>query len=118
MDELQLVRAAALIATSHAASKRISLDQVPSTTAALYAMLLDQWNIERFGRRPAVPIDQSVHPDYIVCLEDGEKRRMLRRYLRTKFDLSPSQYRARWGLPADYPLVAPNHSEMLKGRIK
>ena len=60
---------------------------------------------------PAVPVKKSVTPDYIVCLEDGKKLKMLKRHLRTAYDMSPEQYRQRWGLPADYPLVAPNYAK-------
>src|ERR1700748_3001111 len=60
--------------------------------------------------KPAVAIRKSVAPDYIICLEDGKKLKMLKRYLRTRYNLSPEDYRARWGLPADYPLVAPNYA--------
>ena len=60
---------------------------------------------------PAVPIKKSVTPDYIVCLEDGRQLKMLKRHLRTTFDMSPEQYRQRWGLPADYPMVAPNYAK-------
>ena len=59
---------------------------------------------------PAVPIRRSVNPDYIVCLEDGKKLKMLKRHLKTAYGLSPEQYRERWGLPADYPMVAPNYA--------
>lgn len=64
------------------------------------------------GQKPAVPIKKSVMPDYIVCLEDGKKLKMLKRYLRGKYKLSPDQYRAKWGLPADYPMVAPNYAAL------
>lgn len=60
--------------------------------------------------KPAVPIRKSVTPDHIVCLEDGLKFKALKRHLRTKYDLSPEEYRARWGLPATYPMVAPNYA--------
>jgi predicted transcriptional regulator len=60
---------------------------------------------------PAVPIKKSVTPDYIVCLEDGKKVKMLKRHLRTSYDMSPDQYRQRWALPADYPMVAPKYAE-------
>ncbi|QFU30305.1 Transcriptional regulatory protein MucR [Brevundimonas sp. Bb-A] len=60
---------------------------------------------------PAVPIRQSIHPDYVVCLEDGRKFKSLKRHLRTRYNLSPDEYRARWGLPADYPMVAPNYAK-------
>jgi predicted transcriptional regulator len=58
-------------------------------------------------RRPAVPVSRSVQHDYIVCLEDGRKLKMLKRYLRARYNLSPEEYRRRWSLPADYPMVAP-----------
>jgi predicted transcriptional regulator len=60
---------------------------------------------------PAVPIKRSVTPNYIVCLEDGRQLQMLKRHLRKAFDMSPNQYRQRWGLPAGYPMVAPNYSK-------
>jgi predicted transcriptional regulator len=60
---------------------------------------------------PAVPIKESVKPDYIVCLEDGMKMKMLKRHLRHGYDLTPEAYRAKWGLPADYPMTAPNYSK-------
>ena len=67
---------------------------------------------------PAVPIKKSVKPDYIICLEDGKKLKMLKRHLRTSYDMSPDEYRQKWGLPGNYPMVAPKYaarrSEMAK----
>jgi predicted transcriptional regulator len=63
------------------------------------------------AQQPAVSIRASVKPDYLVCLEDGKKLTMLKRYLRTNYDMSPDDYRAKWGLPRDYPMVAPNYAE-------
>jgi predicted transcriptional regulator len=62
------------------------------------------------NQKPAVPVKKSVHPEYIVCLEDGKKLKMLKRYLRSRYGLSPDDYRAKWGLPAEYPMVAPNYA--------
>jgi predicted transcriptional regulator len=62
------------------------------------------------NQEPAVPINKSVTPDYIICLEDGKKLKMLKRYLRTQYDLSPEDYRRKWGLDANYPMVAPNYA--------
>jgi predicted transcriptional regulator len=62
-------------------------------------------------RKPAVPISRSIQNDYIVCLEDGKQLKMLKRYLRARYDLSPEDYRRKWGLPADYPMVAPAYAE-------
>jgi predicted transcriptional regulator len=61
-------------------------------------------------RPPAVPVKKSVQDDYIVCLEDGKKLTMLKRYLRARYKMSPDEYRARWNLPPDYPMVAPNYA--------
>jgi predicted transcriptional regulator len=61
-------------------------------------------------RPPAVPVKKSVTPDHIVCLEDGKKLKMLKRYLRARYKMSPDEYRARWNLPPDYPMVAPNYA--------
>ncbi len=61
--------------------------------------------------QPAVPIKKSVQPDHIVCLEDGKKLKMLKRHLKTAYNMTPEQYKERWGLPADYPMVAPSYAE-------
>ena len=60
---------------------------------------------------PAVAISKSITPDHIICLEDGRKLKMLKRYLRSRYNLTPEEYRARWGLPSDYPMVAPNYAK-------
>ncbi len=60
--------------------------------------------------KPAVPIKKSVTPDYLICLEDGKKLKMLKRHLRTNYGMTPDEYKAKWGLPADYPIVAPNYA--------
>jgi predicted transcriptional regulator len=84
-----------LIGQVHAALKRVSGGQVsPSAEPA----------------KPAVPVKRSISSDYIVCLEDGKKFKSLRRHLRTQYNLTPEQYREKWGLPADYPMVAPNYA--------
>ena len=61
-------------------------------------------------QEPAVPVRKSITPDYLICLEDGRKFKSLKRHLRTKYDMSPEEYRAKWGLPKDYPMVAPNYA--------
>ena len=60
--------------------------------------------------KPAVPIKKSITPDYIICLDDGKKFKSLKRHLRTQYDMTPEEYRERWGLPPDYPMVAPNYA--------
>ena len=67
---------------------------------------------------PAVPIGKSITPDYLVCLEDGRKLKMLKRYLRSRYDMTPEEYRTRWSLPADYPMVAPNYAKLRSKHAK
>ena len=62
------------------------------------------------SQKPAVTVKKSITPEYIICLEDGKKLKMLKRYLRSNYSLTPEEYRAKWGLPADYPMVAPNYA--------
>ena len=80
------------------------IGQVHATLATLGKAVAEP---EPERRKPAVPIGRSVHDDYIICLEDGAKLKMLKRYLRSRFNLSPEEYRRKWGLPPEYPMVAP-----------
>jgi predicted transcriptional regulator len=66
----------------------------------------------------AVPVKKSITPAYLICLEDGKKLKMLKRHLKTRYNLTPEQYRERWGLPADYPMVAPNYAEQRRHLAK
>lgn len=68
--------------------------------------------------QPAVPIKKSIMPEYIVCLEDGKKLKMLKRHLKTRYNMTPEEYRERWGLPADYPMVAPNYASQRRDLAK
>ena len=68
--------------------------------------------------KPAISVKRSITPDYIVCLEDGKKLKMLKRHLKTRYNLSPEEYRKRWGLPDDYPMVAPNYAEQRSSLAK
>ena len=67
---------------------------------------------------PAVPVLQSITPDFLICLEDGRKLKMLRRYLRSRYSMTPEEYRERWNLPADYPMVAPNYAKLRSKHAK
>ena len=67
-------------------------------------------DIREEAPKPAVPIKKSVTPDYLICLEDGKKLKMLKRHLRTNYGMTPDEYKAKWGLPADYPIVAPTYA--------
>ncbi len=78
---------------------------------ALTAATTDVRELPREELRPAVTVKRSISPDYIVCLEDGKKFKSLKRHLRSHYNLSPEEYREKWGLPHDYPMVAPNYAE-------
>ena len=67
-------------------------------------------NLEEQPPKPAVPIRRSITPDHVICLEDGKKLKMLKRHLRSTYDMSPDEYRSKWNLPPDYPMVAPNYA--------
>jgi predicted transcriptional regulator len=103
-----------MIVASFVSNNPVAASEIPElisrTYAALAAISGNCSNVQH--RAPAVPIEDSVTPEYLICLEDGRKLRSLRRYLQRKYSLSPEDYRARWNLPSDYPIVAPAYSEL------
>jgi len=105
---------AADVVAAYVSNNTVSLADLPALIAqvhkALVATATGAADKPAEAQVPAVSIKKSIHPDYIVCLEDGKKFKSLKRHLRTKYDLSPEEYRAKWGLPADYPMVAPNYA--------
>jgi predicted transcriptional regulator len=101
------------IVAAHVSNNDVAVSQLPELISSVYTALAGLGTaveIAEIRPEPAVALRNSVKPDYIVCLEDGKKLKMLKRYLRTNYDMSPEEYRARWGLPADYPMVAPNYA--------
>lgn len=102
------------IVSSHVANNSVSVSDVPQLIQNVFQTLSglgEQPKEPEVKAEPAVPIRSSVKPDYIVCLEDGKKLKMLKRHLMTAYGMTPDEYRAKWGLPADYPMVAPNYAE-------
>ena len=109
-----LLRLSAQIVSAHVIKNAVAPEALPGLIRGVYAALasVEQPVVsEPEPLQPAVPIKRSVFPDYIVCLEDGAKMKMLKRYLKVRFNLTPEQYRERWSLPRDYPMVAPNYAE-------
>ena len=109
----RLLGLAARIAAAYAARGDTTAAQVLPLIELVYATLAaldDGAPATGTAPRPAVPIDRSVTADYLVCLEDGRRLKMLKRYLRSRYRLTPAQYRMRWGLPGDYPMVAANYA--------
>src|ERR1700754_1531751 len=106
-------RLAVKIISAHVANNTVPVADLPALISQVYGAL------ENLGRpiepvvtrpEPAVPVRKSVTPDYIICLEDGKKLKMLKRHLASTYNMTPDQYRERWGLSADYPMVAPSYA--------
>lgn len=109
-----LVTLTADIVTAHVANNTVEVSDLPVLIQNVYGALAGLGSAptaEEKRPEPAVSIRASVKPDHIVCLEDGKKLKMLKRYLRTNYNMTPEEYRARWGLPPDYPMVAPAYAE-------
>ena len=114
-NDNELLRMTAKIVASYVGNNSLSADQVSevirTVSSALKQLGQGENGADKAAGKPAVPIRRSITPDYIICLEDGRKLKMLKRHLRTTFGMTPDEYRARWGLPADYPMVAPNYAK-------
>ncbi len=102
----------AQIVSAHVSNNSVTPDALPSLIQDVYRTLagVGKETPQPDKPQPAVPVKKSVFPDHIVCLEDGKKLKMLKRHLKTAYNMSPEQYRERWGLPPDYPMVAPNYA--------
>ncbi|WP_068080464.1 MucR family transcriptional regulator [Novosphingobium rosa] len=109
-----LITLASDIVAAHVSNNSVAVEELPALITNVYgalASLGQEAPVAEAPPEPAVSIRASVKPDHIVCLEDGKKLKMLKRHLATHYNLTPEQYRARWNLPADYPMVAPNYAE-------
>ena len=111
---LNLIEHSAVIVQAYVGNNRASSTEVANLVRSVHATLtglVQSGNeLSVTAQKPAVPVKKSITPDYVICLEDGKKLKMLKRYLRTKYKLTTDEYRAKWGLSADYPMVAPNYS--------
>lgn len=113
-DDSAILGLTAKIVSAHAANNDVASGALPAFIRSVYDTLA------RIGEapaapvvqaQPAVPVRKSVFPDYIICLEDGKRLKMLKRHLSTSYNLTPEQYRQKWGLESSYPMVAPNYAE-------
>ena len=109
------------IVSAHVSNNSVATSELPSLIQSVFSSLAGLGDapvaIEE-KPAPAVPVRSSIKPDYIVCLEDGKKLKMLKRHLMTHYNMSPEEYRAKWGLPVDYPMVAPNYAEQRRSLAK
>ena len=109
------------IVAAHVSNNDVAVGDLPGLITNVYSALAglgEAAPVVENRPEPAVSVRSSVKPDYIVCLEDGKKLKMLKRYLRTNYNMTPEEYRARWGLPADYSMVAPNYAETRRDLAK
>jgi predicted transcriptional regulator len=116
-----LVRLAVEVVVAHVSNNDVAVGDTPTLLASVYDILAGKTAKdapEDPAGVPAVSVRSSIKPDYLVCLEDGKKLKMMKRYLMTRYGLTPEDYRAKWNLPADYPMVAPNYSERRRKMAK
>ena len=113
-DHKTQVTLTADIVAAHVSNNSVAISDIPLVIRSVHEALVGLSSTAEPApepQQPAVSVRASVKPDYIVCLEDGKKLTMMRRYLMTNFNMTPDEYRAKWNLPKDYPMVAPNYSE-------
>ncbi|MFM8820603.1 MAG: MucR family transcriptional regulator [Phenylobacterium sp.] len=116
MDEkTEVIEMTADIVSAYVGNNTISAAELPALIQSVHRALAGVSGgadaAEVAPRDPAVPVRRSITPDFIICLEDGRKFKSLKRHLRTKYNMGPEEYRAKWGLPKDYPMVAPNYAK-------
>ncbi len=120
-DSNELMALTTEIVCSHVANNTVNVNDLPQLIQQVYATLanIGKGQSPAVDRpQPAVPVKRSITPDFIVCLEDGRKLKMLKRHIKTAFNLTPEEYRERWRLPPDYPMVAPNYAKQRSSLAK
>ncbi|MGH7174905.1 MAG: MucR family transcriptional regulator [Minisyncoccia bacterium] len=112
----ETLKLASNIVCAYVSHNPLAISDLPATIRSVHGALGGLVGMEdasrAAGKNPAVPIKKSITPDYLICLEDGKKLKMLKRYLRSRYKLTPEQYRAKWGLPLSYPMVAANYAKV------
>ena len=113
VSEAEVLRMTAAVVSAYVRNNSLATADMTGLIGSVHAALaeLNSVSMELEAPTPAVPINKSIQSDHLVCLEDGRKLKMLKRHLRTTYGMTPDDYRLKWGLPADYPMVAPNYAE-------
>jgi Predicted transcriptional regulator len=120
-DPHHLLALTSEIVSAHVANNTVAATDLPDLIRNVYGALSGSHEVaepEPVRPDPAVPIKKSITPDFLICLEDGKKLKMLKRHLSTAYDMTPDEYRERWGLPSDYPMVAPNYAKQRSALAK
>jgi predicted transcriptional regulator len=114
-DKSEIIEMTADIVSAYVGNNSVSANDLPSLIQSVHRALsgvsTGVETVEIAPKEPAVPVKRSITPDFLICLEDGRKFKSLKRHLRTKYNMSPEDYRAKWGLAKDYPMVAPNYAK-------
>lgn len=112
-SKLELLELTSKIVSAHVGNNAVSNGDLPQLIEEVYKSLntVGDKAEPKEKLQPAVPIKKSIQQDYIICLEDGKKLKMLKRHLKTAYNMTPEEYREKWNLPSDYPMVAPNYAE-------
>jgi len=114
-ERAEVIEMTADIVSAFVGANTVSAAELPSLIQSVYSTLASMSGAaepaEPATREPAVPLKRSITPEFLICLEDGRKFKSLKRHLRTKYNMSPEDYRAKWGLPKDYPMVAPSYAK-------
>ena len=114
-DKSEIIEMTADIVSAYVGNNTVATADLPnliqSIHRALTGVAAGTDTVEAAPKEPAVPLKRSITPDFLICLEDGRKLKSLKRHLRTKYNMSPEEYRAKWGLAKDYPMVAPNYAK-------
>jgi len=114
LDSSELLRMTTDVVSAYLGNNTVAASQISEVISTVHEALTrlntEASEPEAEPAKPAVPIRRSITPEFIICLEDGKRLKMLKRHLRTTYNMTPDEYRAKWGLPADYPMVAPNYA--------
>ena len=114
-EKSELIEMTADIVSAYVGNNSVAVADLPALIQSIFRALTNVSGSAEpepaAPKEPAVPVRRSITPDYLICLEDGRKFKSLKRHLRTKYNMSPEEYRAKWGLPKDYPMVAPNYAK-------
>jgi len=112
----EMLRITSRIVSAYVGNNSVAPHQIPDLIQTVHksfnSLTKATTGVAATNGKPAVPIKKSITPDYVICLEDGKKLKMLKRYLRSNYNLSPDDYKTKWGLPGDYPMVAPNYAKL------
>ena len=119
-NKLELLDLTSKIVAAHVGNNSISASELPQLIEDVYRTLgnVGEKTDAKEKAQPVVPVKKSIHQDYLICLEDGKKLKMLKRHLKTAYNMTPEEYREKWNLPSDYPMVAPNYAEQRSSLAK